>query len=157
MNELREQSTPQREIQELNEITKADGNEIFSSELTRQEADDKVAALLEERRSAEEVEKTDAATDDVGMSSAEESKLRSMANGVRDALSKSNLMEQELNRLKSKRNRERDPVKRKQLESDIKRQESKARSAKEDYERKDRAYKNYMTMIRNRDMHRNLF
>lgn len=157
MNELREQFKPPREIQELNEITKADGDGIFSSELTRQEADDKVAVLLEERHNSEEVEKTDAVTDGVGMSSAEESKLRSMANEARDALGKANLMEQELNRLKSKRNRERDPVKRNQLESDIRKQESKAKSAKEDYAKKDKAYKNYMTMIRNRDMHRNLF
>lgn len=147
MNELRDLPIP---LKESSEIHGVDGLGIFSPELTLQEANDKVAARIDERLAVEE-------STEVGMSSSEQSKMRNMMNEACTAQSKANLLEQEWNSLKRKRDRETDPKKKSELDRELAAKKSKLKKAKEDFEDKDKAYKNYVRLIHNREMHRNLF
>ena len=135
MNELHELPRP---LRELNETPGVDGKEIFSSELTRQEADEKVAALIEERRTVGESEKPAL---DIG-----DGKIAELAYRKRradEALSKWNSLDKELKALKSKRNYERDPAKKSALDKKISAKQSEVDSAKRDYENKKSAYQSY--------------
>ena len=136
MNELHELPSP---IKELNEVPSSDGLKNLSSELTRQEADDKIAALLEERQAAE--------IPDIGITYSEKNKMLSLANDAQKAQSKANLLERELNSLKAKRRRELDPAKQKQLDRDIADQDKKVKAAKANFAAKDKTYKNYVISV----------
>lgn len=138
MNELRELSTPQKE---LNEIAIVDGSGIFSSELTRQEADDKVAALIEERSIFNETEKPGEHVEvgDVNMS-----KASNLKNKAEETRKKCISLDNELRRLKSRRNWEKNPAEIKKIDRQIADKESALKSAKRDFEDETRAYKDYM-------------
>lgn len=154
MNELHELPSP---LKEMNEVSPVDGLKNLSPELTRQEADDKVAALLEERRIAEGSEISAVGNTYIGMTYSEKTKMQSMANDAKKAMESANLLKQELNSLKSKRRREMNPARQKQLDKDISDKEKAVRTAEKDFESKNTAYKNYVKFVEDRYRYRNLF
>lgn len=154
MNELHELPSP---LKEINEGSPVDGLKTLSPELTRQEADDKVAALLEERRIAEESETPAVENIEVGITYSEKTKMQSMANDAKKAMESANLLKQELNRLKTKRRQEINPAKQKQLDKEISDKENAVKNAEEDFKSKNTAYKNYVTSVTNKYRYRNLF
>lgn len=134
MNELQARS------KEINEIPLADENGIFSSELTRQEADDKVAALLEDRRTVEETEKLGG---DVEIGDAKMEELARRKRRADEALAKWNSLNNELRSLKSKRSYERDAKKKAELDRKIDAKQTEVNHAKSDYENKKNSYQSY--------------
>ena len=117
--------TPPKEV---NEIAFVEINQTLDPELTRQEADDKVAALLEERRS-------------IG-----ENKISELAYLKRQAdiaLDKWKSLDKELKNLKSKRNYERDAKKKSELDKKISAKQDEVDNAKSAYENKKSDYQSY--------------
>ena len=137
MNKLRELPP----LKESNEITVIDGQGVFSSELTRQEADDKVAALIEECQTIEHTKKLDNEQPDIGDGKiAELSRLKSDAD---NALSKWDSLDKELKTLKSRRDNERDAAKKSTLIKKVDAKQSEVDRAKRDYENKKSLYQAY--------------
>ena len=146
MKETNEIPSP---IKELNEAA-VDSQGIFSSELTRQEADDRVAALLETRRVMEEGVNPVGEYEAIGLTATEISKMKSLASDAENAQRNANLQERELNSLKSKRARETDSTKKSELDRKISAQEKKVKAAKDSFKDKDKAYRAYVNLVTSR-------
>lgn len=137
MKELHELPTRQKEI---DEISSGVESEIFSSNLTRQEADDKVAVLIEERRTVEESEKSSSYVD-IGKGTIEELTYRKRL--VDKALDNFNFVHKELQALKSKRSYEKDAAKKSYWDKKISDKQDEFNKAKLDYENKKNSYESY--------------
>ena len=108
--------------------------------MTRQEADDKVAALIEERRTVEESEKSDSYVD-IGKVNMEELKKRYRL--ADKALDNWRSLHNELQALKSKRRYERDASQKSYLDKKISDKQDEVDKAKLDYENKKNSYESY--------------
>lgn len=109
--------------------------------MTRQEADDKVAVLIEERRSDEETERLDDVNVEIGDGKIAE--LAHLKRNADDALAKWNSLNKELKSLKSKCDSERDTAKKSVLIKKVSAKQYEVDSAKRDYENKRSHYQSY--------------
>lgn len=128
------------------ETKTAEKLKLMTSDLTIQEADDKIAALLEERRTVEESKMFNS----VDIGNGDIDKLRELKRAADRELAKCNQLKRELDSLKSKRNFEKNPAQKAELDRQISNKEYQLRNAKQDFNRREHDYKAHITAMRNR-------
>ena len=148
MDEITEKN-PEK-CQKSLEIQTSEKLKLSSSELTFQEANNKVAALLDERPSVEEVEKLGEV--DIGQSEIDRilNKMAEMKRSTDKSETKMNNLSKELQDLKHKRSYEKDKLKLKEIETKISKKQSEFNNAKIDYQNKKNKYDSYAKMLRDR-------
>ena len=130
--------------QESLEIQTAENLKLVSAELTLQEADDKVAALLEERRLVEDFEKNG----DIDIGNFDMDKLNNLKKEADKADNERTKIYKELRDLKSKKSYEKDPRKAKELETAISKKQSEYDTANRKYKNKVEDYENYAKRLK---------